>query len=269
MSAACYNPDGSLHEGGNWTACDPTAQYSTCCSEGDVCLSNGLCLDAGANNLLSTQGCTESTWTHSPCHKYCPQTDIFAPNLFPCASGEDSAGGIKYCCGPDPTECCNNGSAFSVPVGTVVLRSGQSALPSSSSSLLSTGSSPSSSATGTTSAGPGPTSNSQSSGGGGNSNTLSIGLGVGLSLGIILIVVLVFLAVQLRWLRRYKHALNVQNPNSGGAKPDGMAMHWQQNGWGGGSGGEHIGELEVRPLEMEARPQAHEMGAIPPIQTVR
>ena len=154
-------------------------------------------------------------------------------------------------------------------MGTVILRSGQSALPSSSSSLLSTGSSPFSRATSTTSAGPGPTSNSQSSGGGGNSNTLSIGLGVGLSLGVILIVVLVFLVLQLRWLRRYKHALNVQNPNSGGAKPDGMSMHWQQNGWGGGSGGEYMSELEVRPLEMEARPQAHEMGAIPPVQTVR
>ena len=73
------------------------------------------------------------------------------------------------------------------------------------------------------------------------------------------------MAVQLRWLRWYKHALNVQNPKSG-VKPDGMAMHWQHDQWGGGSGGEYIGELEVRPLEMEARPQAHEMGAIPSIR---
>jgi hypothetical protein len=70
-AATYYYTDGSVENSSDQLACDPTATVSACCGETDYCLSNGLCFDAGANNLLAVQGCTDPKWS-SPCHAYCP-----------------------------------------------------------------------------------------------------------------------------------------------------------------------------------------------------
>ena len=69
-SISCYDTSGNLNQ--NFYPCDVTLEISSCCSGTDLCLSNGLCLDDGGNNLLSQQGCTDPNWG-SPCHKFCPQ----------------------------------------------------------------------------------------------------------------------------------------------------------------------------------------------------
>jgi hypothetical protein len=71
VSATCYYTDGSIATAFNQTACDPSALVSACCDPVDYCLSNGLCFDAGSNNLLAVEGCTDPHWS-APCHAYCP-----------------------------------------------------------------------------------------------------------------------------------------------------------------------------------------------------
>jgi hypothetical protein len=45
-----------------------------CCNKGDTCLSNGLCLSPGSNNLMTQQGCTDKNWGGS-CNKFCPASN--------------------------------------------------------------------------------------------------------------------------------------------------------------------------------------------------
>jgi hypothetical protein len=82
VSATCYYTDGSVATAYNQTACDPSAVVSACCDQADYCLSNGLCFDAGGNNLLAVQGCTDPHWG-APCHAYCPGLLPKNPSLFP------------------------------------------------------------------------------------------------------------------------------------------------------------------------------------------
>lgn len=71
-AATCYRLDGTPFakirpDDGDWVPCDPSAAgASSCCSVKDYCLGNGLCLDAGANNYFSIQGCTNAGWG-APC----------------------------------------------------------------------------------------------------------------------------------------------------------------------------------------------------------
>ncbi|OIW32020.1 hypothetical protein CONLIGDRAFT_629717 [Coniochaeta ligniaria NRRL 30616] len=70
-AATCYRLDGTPFakirpDDGDWVPCDASASTSSCCSVKDYCLGNGLCLDAGANNYFSVQGCTDASWG-SPC----------------------------------------------------------------------------------------------------------------------------------------------------------------------------------------------------------
>lgn len=67
-SATCYDIFGSPQS--SFYPCNSSAEVSTCCSYVDYCLSNGLCLDDGANNAMTQQGCTDPNWD-SPCHTFC------------------------------------------------------------------------------------------------------------------------------------------------------------------------------------------------------
>ena len=69
-TATCYNFRGEKWSGG--VPCFPDQPVSHCCSQSDYCLSNGLCLDAGADNSYTTQGCTIQQWS-SPCITNCVQ----------------------------------------------------------------------------------------------------------------------------------------------------------------------------------------------------
>lgn len=66
----CYTPDGSASDDSKWP-CNPDADTSLCCDAADYCLDSLLCLNTGADNLLSLQGCTNPTWPVA-CNPICP-----------------------------------------------------------------------------------------------------------------------------------------------------------------------------------------------------
>ena len=128
-------------------------------------------------------------------------------NLFPCPNSANSATStISYCCGLDSIACCNNGSYFSVLVGTLVLRSLQATI--SATALSSSGSSQttifgfSMSTTSAATAIPSSASSNPPS-----VTSLAVGLGVGIPLGLALIVLLCLL---LRQQRQYNKAVAEQ-----------------------------------------------------------
>ncbi len=75
--AICYKGSGnpwvfsSQYPIDAWVPCLPEAEVSACCSLGDFCMTNGLCMDSTANNFLTQQGCTDRNWS-APCNNYCP-----------------------------------------------------------------------------------------------------------------------------------------------------------------------------------------------------
>lgn len=71
-SQTCYWPSGIAAS--TFFPCEPSQPNSACCSTSDYCLSNGLCFDAGANNVLTRQTCTDQTWSDNACPKYCLQS---------------------------------------------------------------------------------------------------------------------------------------------------------------------------------------------------
>jgi hypothetical protein len=68
LAATCYNNEGTYDSSAQ--VCNSTAAVSTCCNSGDYCMSNGICLGGGGNNLFVLGGCTDQNWS-SPCVKYC------------------------------------------------------------------------------------------------------------------------------------------------------------------------------------------------------
>ncbi|KAK4152301.1 hypothetical protein C8A00DRAFT_34996 [Chaetomidium leptoderma] len=172
-----------------------TSATTWCCNKNDQCLSNGLCLSPGSNNLMTQQGCTDKDWGGS-CTKFCParggdQTpDKIA--LIPCpASYDGTTNDIKFCCGPDPTACCEKPSSWiTLPAATIIRESTTSSSSSSSESS--------------------------------NSYSLKIGLGIGLGIGIPILLVLIavaYLLAQPLHARRRSKRNNNKNKSGGGGKP--------------------------------------------------
>jgi hypothetical protein len=65
----CYGTDGSLDTNG--VPCDPSSAVSPCCHIEDYCLTNGFCLNGGADNAISRGTCTDQNWESSACPQYC------------------------------------------------------------------------------------------------------------------------------------------------------------------------------------------------------
>lgn len=126
---ACYRVNGKLWDSSSAAngisppkVCNPDAAASHCCSSGDLCLDNGLCLDFGWDRLLTAQGCTDRSWPGHACvlapgRRRRPPSSL--PNvltLYMCAvSGPNDA---LYCAadGGDGPKCCFDGSErFQVP----------------------------------------------------------------------------------------------------------------------------------------------------------
>ena len=67
--ATCYDTWGT--ESPDLVPCSSnSSQPTSCCSKGDYCLSNGLCLSTSVNNLMTQQGCTNQQWI-KPCNRIC------------------------------------------------------------------------------------------------------------------------------------------------------------------------------------------------------
>ncbi|KAH6847837.1 hypothetical protein B0I37DRAFT_405712 [Chaetomium sp. MPI-CAGE-AT-0009] len=207
--ATCYNTWGE--EDANQQPCyapgADTAAATWCCSRGDTCLSNGLCLSPGSSNLMTQQGCTDKAWGGS-CTKFCPaSTDrqLTPIPLVPCPNTLDTAtNAIQFCCGgSDTATCCQTPSArLTLPTGTILPTTADS---SSSSSAYS----------------------------------LKIGLGIGLGIGIPILLVLLAVAYllaqpSLHARRRRKEKLRARGERRGGGR--------RKPGGGGGKGGGGFGD---------------------------
>lgn len=72
IGSTCYWPDGSVvSDQWSYTPCNSTANgvESTCCSQGDVCSSNGYCL--GTAGYMYRGACTDSSWNDGSCCQNC------------------------------------------------------------------------------------------------------------------------------------------------------------------------------------------------------
>lgn len=116
VRASCYYPDGTFPTDYSYEPCTGD-QYSTCCipSEGDQCLSNGLCYYPGGEYAFRG-ACTDKTWQASQCFQHCKSGDA--------ASSWDelvACGDTKYCCSSDGSTCCNDDTkVFDVSSASIV-----------------------------------------------------------------------------------------------------------------------------------------------------
>ena len=109
--------------------CNPSAQVSTCCSHGDLCLSNWLCLDNGGNGRFTAQGCTDPGWP-APCRaefRGCPSS--ITPDYVPLWMCQSLGHTIDFCCDSADARCCvaalaGNQTMFSLPLWGDVWRPG-------------------------------------------------------------------------------------------------------------------------------------------------
>ncbi|KAK0701726.1 hypothetical protein B0T26DRAFT_528423 [Lasiosphaeria miniovina] len=192
----CFNAN-SLPEPG-LLPCIPGIRISPCCASGDLCLSNGLCLDTGSDNGFTTQGCTDQDWG-SPCVSNCVQwaRDTQTPYYPYLASCMASGSKTTYCCGPD-SSCCNNTNVvFSLPRFTDAVRPLASTTSTTSSASSSTASSSGTQTTNTASTTALPSDSNNASGSDSNTSNddsnnhktvlgLAIGFGI---LGLLLILI--------------------------------------------------------------------------------
>jgi hypothetical protein len=70
LATTCYSLGGYILVSFNYQPCY-TNETGPCCSSGDECLSNGMCFNAGANNLVSQSGCTDPTFSAPGCAIIC------------------------------------------------------------------------------------------------------------------------------------------------------------------------------------------------------
>ena len=200
----CYYPDGSVAAGNR--PCNTTTTYSACCSTVDYCLTNGLCFDAGGNNHISRESCTDRSWESNDCPQFCQTSRTTAgESLLAC---NNSGNANTYCCGLGSNfqTCCNNGYSFAVPVGQII---GHPTGPTSSSTLSSTTrTATKSSSTPTSSQSQPPVPASETAQPSSNSKSLATILGLGIGLGIPLSVVIFTLLFLLLKERRRQNNLH-------------------------------------------------------------
>ncbi|KAK3290947.1 uncharacterized protein B0H64DRAFT_331528 [Chaetomium fimeti] len=130
----CFYPDGSASSD---VPCDPDAAVSMCCGSAELCLSSGLCRDAGTGpdeGISYARGtCTDREWESEVCPQRCrinpdEATDISAYDfgtggvqVWGC-SGEGYAEPAAYCCESrrEQTGCCQTqGAVFSLPGASI------------------------------------------------------------------------------------------------------------------------------------------------------
>ncbi|KAK8109648.1 hypothetical protein PG999_007785 [Apiospora kogelbergensis] len=199
-TGSCFLRDGTPAKlNPAWLPCNPNAKASACCSPGDFCMSNGLCLDAVGDQNFSVQGCSVPEWPQNGCPEICNSTariSILLPILIYYApleasgngntivhlcSGSDSGNSVKYCCGADCS--CSDSNLPSIPIATEIFHPPQAAASASASASVPSAPQP-----------------VQSSARDNDDNTkgLAIGLGVGIPLGLALVGGVIFVGLQLR-----------------------------------------------------------------------
>ncbi|KAI9684148.1 MAG: hypothetical protein M1829_003418 [Trizodia sp. TS-e1964] len=154
----CYYPDGTVPTDYAYEPCSSDA-ISSCCipSEGDVCLSNGLCQYGASSTYYFRGACTDKNWTQGGgCVSYCPSTNAGGwEKLVRCSD-------TQYCClhSTSGTNCCDTPSLiFKVQFPASIIQTYGSTTTKEPSTKASTGTS---TASASASTGSTPTSKSSS-----------------------------------------------------------------------------------------------------------
>ncbi|KAJ8118797.1 hypothetical protein OPT61_g274 [Boeremia exigua] len=225
----CYNARGKTtwdqkaHIPCNLTAV-AAGLHSSCCAEGSVCLTNGLCIEEkrlGKTNWYYRDGCTDKTWSDPACGKYCTsiENDRETGLIMQCPSPE------SWCCavvgtpsiGNWPaqdaynTTCCSRDDLTFRADGPVVFNNveNEPGQPYSTTTIVYTVtefsfmSAPTASAP--TASGDVQTSPQPAGLGTGS----KIGIGVGVSVGVLGLAAIGMLV----WLRRKRNSKNVNKPS--------------------------------------------------------
>ncbi|KAM0358959.1 hypothetical protein ACHAO7_001534 [Fusarium culmorum] len=162
--------------------CDPSGKVKSCCSRGDSCASNGLCVTSNKDALSPyfINSCTEENWDDPTCIKECQGN---GNGVSPCGAG-------KFCCyGFGGCDCNNSTQVFTLDPVKVITTIPSDATrvvedtSTASDAPTETGSSTRSTVTHTSTS----AAETSSSSSGGSSNALPIGLGVGIGAGVVLI----------------------------------------------------------------------------------
>ncbi|KAF2476426.1 uncharacterized protein BDR25DRAFT_375363 [Lindgomyces ingoldianus] len=109
LAQTCYFPNGD--ESGSDTACNPNSLVSTCCFEGQACLSNGLCVSDPHNATAARfhRGtCTDKNWKSSNCPRECLDIDNNGVPVYSCNQTNTDS----YCCF-DNCKCSSQFETFS------------------------------------------------------------------------------------------------------------------------------------------------------------
>ncbi|CAJ2506328.1 Uu.00g004580.m01.CDS01 [Anthostomella pinea] len=211
-ASQCYDVSGNLKS--TMSPCDPSADVSVCCSDSDYCLDNGLCLDAGGDNMFTVQGCSSKTW-EAPCRQYCPdegQTSNWYQVLTLCSTNQRVS--AEYCCGENST-CCSetaSESLITLPIATSVFHATDAVSTESSTTPTQ-----SASTTGTEAPEGQDSAATSSTASHDDSRAVAIGLGVGIPLGLALTAALVLLGCLLRRNRNLQSQnapMDLQSPNA-------------------------------------------------------
>ncbi|EPS35332.1 hypothetical protein H072_11301 [Dactylellina haptotyla CBS 200.50] len=199
QSRACFFPDGTRANG--YTACDPEAVHSPCCSNSDnvVCLSSKLCYNQFG--YVYRGACTDRTWGDDACpSEHCTAFASQGMNILAC---NDATG--DWCCA-DGAEvpCCQdkNATQFYLNPGTVTFVSaGLSTRTSttSTSTEATTSATTSTEAATTTTSAPSDTAEPQVS-----PTSLPVGAAVGMGVGIGIPTILAIVFGCLWWIERMK-----------------------------------------------------------------
>ncbi|KAK7926889.1 hypothetical protein PG985_003887 [Apiospora marii] len=219
-SSSCYKRDGTPQQVKKWLPCKPEDKASPCCDAGDFCMSNGLCLNAVGNQWFSAQGCTNPRWD-SGCNEICNSTirgeDGYGLVWY--CDVVDSAGSVKYCCGPN-ADCCKQPNLQSIAIATALFKPPEAADALTSAPASVSASSVSASASASASSG-GPTesanhsNNDDKNASSDNTRNLGIGLGVGIPMGLGLLGGIIFLGLQLRKWTAAAQQANAPTTDSG------------------------------------------------------
>lgn len=111
--AACYYPSGRMSP--NDTPCRDDTTHSTCCGQGYICLSNGMC--QATETELAKEGaseyvrgsCTDKSWRSSSCPLFCIDEEYdFLDGGMGIAKCEDTTENLFFCINGQEASCENN-----------------------------------------------------------------------------------------------------------------------------------------------------------------
>ncbi|OCL01450.1 hypothetical protein AOQ84DRAFT_6704 [Glonium stellatum] len=239
-NTTCYYPDGLESKG---LPCNPTADVSTCCGPGFICLGNDLCTP-GPNDRKTydykfyRSSCTDATWKSSACPNFClgPLDDIDSGQGLESCSGSPD----QYCCGRGYDCCRNSTNVFTLGVADII-----TTIPYSSISTTTA-------IAATMTSNPGPATHN-------HSNGVAIGVGVGVGTGgIAAILLAVFIFLKRRRSKKPAPRLRISGP----LELEGGRIHESPAELETLKSSEKHAYIPSMPLEMEHVP-IYEMAALP------